>query len=69
MAGWTAIWAKPADLERGVFFVKEDGEGELVDVWGGVAVPEERSAVTKWALERRVPAELAACFAAAISGR
>ncbi len=66
---WTLVWATPDDREAGVFFLRRGAEPELVETWGGVATPEERDDIEKWALglPGGPPAELAQCFAAQVS--
>jgi hypothetical protein len=66
---WTLVWATPNDREAGVFFLRRGAEPELVEIWGGVATPEEEAEIEQWArkLAGGPPAELAQCFAAQVS--
>ena len=63
---WSAVWAEPANLERGVFFFNE---GLYVETWGGLVAPGERNATAAWAraLPGSPPANLAECFADALA--
>ena len=67
---WTAVWATPNDREAGVFFLRRGARPELVEVWGGVATPEERDEIARWArkLPGSPPPELSECFASAVTG-
>ena len=67
---WTLVWATPNDLEAGVFFLHRQAKPELVETWGGIAAPDEGSAIAAWArkLPGTPPAELSQCFASTIVG-
>ena len=67
--GWRVIWATPYEHERGVFFLRlQDDDWKMVNVWGGVILPEERAETIDWA--RKLPGKpsqrLAECFADAL---
>jgi hypothetical protein len=57
-------------MEAVVFFLRRGAQPELVEVWGGVATPEERTEIVQWArkLPGNPPAELSECFASAVVG-
>lgn len=70
---WRLVWASPADAEEGIFFFRRAGKAgwRYVDVWGGVAAPDERDDVVKWAgaLEGGGPSpRIAQCFAGKVIG-
>ncbi|MEO5866734.1 MAG: hypothetical protein ABIS14_09710 [Sphingomonas sp.] len=71
MGPWRFVWATPTNAERGVFlFHKEAKRGyHLVDIWGGVIMPEERADTIDWArrLKGSPPRPLAECFADALT--
>lgn len=67
---WLAVWATPANLERGVFFIRNTPQGpRFLETWGGVAGPEDRADVQAWAraLDPEMPVALADCFAKVLS--
>ena len=70
-APWRLVWATPHDAERGVYFFRRSGKGSLrlIDIWGGVLAPGERSDGVDWARKLRgggPSARLAGCFADAV---
>ena len=57
---WLAVWATPAERERGVYFIRRvDGQPRFLEVWGGVAEPGDRAEIASWAraLDREMPTE------------
>ncbi len=67
---WRLVWATPADAERGVFFFHRAGRKgyRLVDTWGGVIAPDDRSGSIAWAQARpgHPSRRLATCFVDAV---
>jgi hypothetical protein len=67
---WRLVWATPSDAERGVFFFHRAGRHgyRLVDTWGGVIAPDERSDTIAWAQARagHPSRRLAVCFVDAV---
>ncbi|CAN5548420.1 hypothetical protein BH10PSE14_BH10PSE14_24760 [soil metagenome] len=70
---WRLVWATPADAERGVFFFHRAGRQgyRLVDTWGGVIAPDDRSGSIAWAQARagHPSRRLATCFVDAVMAR
>lgn len=66
---WRLVWASPVNAEQGVFFFRRTGKSgwRFVDIWGGVAAPDEREDVVKWARALGggdgAPPRIAQCFA------
>ncbi len=70
IAPWTAVWATPANAERGVFFFSNTKSGLVYhDVWGGVASPSEQADVAHWIakLSPIMPPSFAQCVAQSIT--
>ncbi|WP_353205577.1 hypothetical protein [Sphingomonas sp.] len=67
---WRLVWATPAEAERGVYFYRRTAKGgyRLIDTWGGVIAPEERTETVAWAQARggHPPQRIAGCFADAV---
>lgn len=67
---WRLVWATPADAERGVFFFHRAGRKgyRLVDTWGGIIAPDDRSGSITWAEGRagHPSRRLATCFVDAV---
>jgi len=67
---WRLVWATPSDAERGVFFFHRAGRAgyRLVETWGGVIAPEDRTDSIAWAQTRagRPSRRLATCFVDAV---
>lgn len=62
---WRLVWATPQEAERGVFFFQRDGDAwKLVEIWGGIALPEDRAETIAWAraLPGAPPDQLSECF-------
>ncbi len=67
---WLAVWATPAERERGVYFIRRvDGQPRFLEVWGGMAEPEDQAEIAAWArgLDPDMPVALADCFAQTIT--
>lgn len=70
LAGWTAVWASPKDLEQGIFFYSQEKSGLVFhDVWGGYATPEDKPNIMQWVkkLSPSVPTDFAECIANTIT--
>jgi hypothetical protein len=71
---WRLVWASPVNAEQGVFFFRRTGKSgwRYVDVWGGVAAPDEHGDVVKWARALSsgdgAPPRIAQCFADRVIG-
>jgi hypothetical protein len=62
---WRLVFATPTAAERGVFFFRRDlrGRFRLVEVWGGVIPPEERTETVRWISSRYgAPAFVVGCM-------
>lgn len=61
---WSAVYASTPIADDGVlFFEAVSGQKRFKDVWGGVADPEDRPELIKWARALGAPENLAKCFA------
>ena len=68
---WRLVWATPRNAERGVYFFRRSKQGglHLIDIWGGVLAPGERSDGVSWArkLSGGGPSvRMSECFADAV---
>ncbi len=61
---WSAVYAATPVADDGVLFFEDaGGEKQFKDVWGGMALPEDRPELIAFATELGAPESLAKCFA------
>ncbi len=70
IGNWTAVWATPSGMERGVFFYSQEKDGLVYhDVWGGYAAPSDQEGIVQWVmkLSPSVQKSFAECFAGMVT--